>query len=319
MSKRSDEYLAGVPTKPYDLVREVLIILAIIAIIVIVLASVLGSPDSPTVRAEDVANLQPITYLQTSATILAGNSSIQHYGPPYTEDRDNAQHLFRQAPANWFGIRIPLDPAQDFILKPLARVSILNEKVTGALETYQSASTDQQQAWLSAYLAALDNATIVDGQVQIPSGDYGPVPTLMDSMLALGKAGLLEGALESNVRQPFEYDFTRSLLFFQDDVVASAAEKLDLTSDQWGILHETGNYPGAWWLFPFAFLYHVPPMNNSSNADIQAIFIISMIFLFLIFLPVVPIFNRLPRWLGVYKLIWRDWYASKKDDDGGEG
>jgi hypothetical protein len=140
----------------------------------------------------------------------------------------------------------------------------------------------------------------------------------MDSMLALGKAGLLEGALESSARLPFESDFTRSLLFFQDDVVASAAEKLDLTSDQWGILHETGNYPGAWWLFPFAFLYHVPPMNNSSNADIQAIFIILMVFLFLLFLPVLPIFNRLPRWLRVYRLIWRDWYSRKKPPGGGK-
>ena len=318
MSKRTDEYLSGVPMKPYDLLREILIVLAIIAVIVIVLASVLGSPDYPTVRAQDVANLQPIAYLQTGATILAGNSSIQHYGPPYTEDRNNAQHLFRQAPANWFGVSIPLDPAQDFILKPLARVSVLNGNVTGALEAYQAASTDQQQAWLSAYMAALDNATVVDGQVQIPSGDYGPVPTLMDSMLALGKAGLLEGALDSNVRQPFEYDFTQSLLFFQDDVDGSVAEQLDMSSDQWGAMHETGNYPGAWWLFPYAFLYHVPPMNNSSNADIQAIFIILMVFLFLLFLPVVPIFNRLPRWLRVYKLIWRDWYSRKKNDGGRE-
>jgi hypothetical protein len=316
MNKRSEKYLSGIPMKPYDLLKEVLIMLAVIAIIVIVLASVLGSPDYPTVRAEDVANLQPVAYLETSATILAGNSSIQYYGPPYTEDRENAQHLFRQAPANWFGVKIPLDPAQDFILKPLARVSVLNGNVTGALETYESASTDQQQAWLSAYLAALDNATVVDGQVQIPSGDYGPVSTLMDSMLALGKAGLLEGALDSNVRQPFEYDFTQSLLFFQDDVDGRVAEQLDMSSDQWGVMHETGNYPGAWWLFPYAFLYHVPPMNNSSNADIQAIFIILMVFLFLLFLPVVPIFNRLPRWLRVYKLIWRDWYSRKKSGGG---
>lgn len=318
MSKRSEKYLSGVPMKPYDLLREGLIMLAVIAVIVIVLASVLSSPDYPTVRAQDVANLQPIAYLQTSATILAGNSSIQHYGPPYTEDRSNAQHIFRLAPANWFGVRIPIDPAQDFILKPLARASVLDTNVTGALNEYQEAPAGQQQAWLSAYLTSLDNATVINGEVQIPSGDYGPVPTLMDSMLALGKAGLLEGALESNVRQPFEYDFTQSLLYFQDDVDASVAEQLDLSSDQWGVLHETGNYPGAWWLFPYAFLYHVPPMNNSTNADIQAIFIITLIFLFLIFLPVIPIFNRLPRWLRVYKLIWRDWYFRKKNGVGGE-
>ena len=135
----------------------------------------------------------------------------------------------------------------------------------------------------------------------------------MNAMLALGKAGLLEGALESSARLPFTIDFTRSLLFFQDDVDTSVAESLNLTTEQWGVTNETGDYPGAWWLWPYAFWYQVPPMSTSPNADIQAVAIILVIFLILFFMPFIPILNSLPRWLRVYKLIWRDWYSNIKE------
>jgi hypothetical protein len=313
MTKRSERYFNGVPTKPYDLLREGLIVLALVIIIIVVLAAVFSSPDYPTVRGEDVANRQPIAYLNTCANILAGNSSIQDYGRPYTSDKAPAQRLFGLAPANWFGVKTPIDPPQDFVLKPLARVALMNTDVATALQTYGSATPEQQQAWLNSYLAGLDKASVVNGQVQMPSDDYGPVSTMMNGMLALGEAGLLEGALESNANLPYTTDFTRSLLFFQDDVDASVAKKLDLQGEQWGVSNETGNYPGAWWLWPYAFWYKIPPMSKSSNADIEAATIIIAIFLIFLFAPFIPVLNRLPRWLHVYRLIWRDWYARKSD------
>ncbi|MFN2186174.1 MAG: hypothetical protein ACK2UU_19490, partial [Anaerolineae bacterium] len=86
MSKKSEATLRGIPMRPYDLLREGLIVLAILAVIIVVLAVVFSSPDYPTVRGEDVAKVQPIAYLKTAANILAGNSSIEGYGPPYTSD-----------------------------------------------------------------------------------------------------------------------------------------------------------------------------------------------------------------------------------------
>jgi hypothetical protein len=309
MSKRTEAYFRNVPLKPYDLLREGLIVFVIVAVVVVVVSAVLSSPDYPTVRAEDVANRQPIAFVETSANILAGNSSIQDYGPPYTPDRDNAQSLFGIAPANWFGVKNRIDPSRDFIIRPLVRLSTLDKDVGTALYNYEAASPDQQQAWLTAYISALDDATVVNGEVQVPSGDYGPVTTLMSGMLALGRSGLLEGALESNARLPFTLDFTRSLLFFQDDVYASVADKLDMSGDQWGISNETGRYPGAWWLWPYTFFYKVRPMSSSDNADLQVGAIMIGFFLLLLLAPFIPIINRLPRWLGVYRLIWRDWYA----------
>jgi hypothetical protein len=308
MSRRSEANLRGIPMKPYDLLREGLIIFGLVAIIVVILAIIYSSPDYPTVRGQDVAQRQPLAYLRTSANILAGNSGIDGYGPPYTADPANAQQVLGIAPANWFGVTIPINPAQDFILKPLARVALLNKDVAGALRTYQAATTDQQQAWVKAYLAALDQATVTNKQVQIPGGDYRPVGILMDGMLNLGRAGLLEGALASNTWLPFTFDYTHGLLFFQDDVDASVADSLDMTGELWGVSHETGPYPGAWWLWPYTFFYQVPPFSTSDNADLQVSLIIGLLFLVTMFAPYIPVINRLPRWLGVYKLIWRDWY-----------
>lgn len=311
MNRQSQEYLRDIPMKPYDLLKEGLIVLAIIAGIILVLAIVFGSPDYPAVRSVDVATNQPVLYLQTSANILAGNSDLQGYGPPYSSDTGNAQQVLGIAPANWFGVTDPINPPQDLVLAPLARVAKVNPDVAAALQTYQAASSDQQQAWADAYLTALDKATVTNDQVQVPAGDYGPVATMMDGMLQLGRAGLLEGALNSVDNVPYMLNPTRSLLFFQDDVDHQVANSLDMLGEQWGMSHETGPYPGGWWTAPAAFLYQIPPMSTSPNGDIQVGLIVGLAFLIVLFLPFIPLLNKLPRWLGVYKLIWRDWYQKK--------
>ena len=308
MSRRSDTYLAGIPLKPYDLLFEGVIVFAFVLAVVLIFAGTVGSPDYPTVTGQDVATQQPIAFTQTATSILAGQSSLQTYGPPYTSDTDNSQHLAGVSPATWFGVRIPINAANDLVLKPLARVAMLNSSVAAALSTYQSASADQQSAWSSDYLSALDKATIANGQVTVPPGNYGPVPTMMDGMRALASAGLLEGALQADSRLPYALDNTKALLFFEDDVDHAVADNLDMLGSEWGIVHETGFYPGAWWLGPYAFLYQISPMNSSSNGDLEVGLIMLLIFLILIFLPVIPGLNRIPRGIPIYRLIWRGWY-----------
>jgi hypothetical protein len=312
MSRTSDENLRGVPMKPYDLIREGLIVLGFIAAIVILLAIFWAPPDYPTVRGQDVATRQPIAYVKTAADILAGNASLQDYGPPYNADTANSQRILGIAPITWFGVTQPLDPSKDFVLTPLARVAIMNKDVADALKAWQAASDKDQAAWTKAYIAALDKATVVDGRVQVAAGDYGPVPVMMNGMLDLGKAGLLEGALESSDRQPYALDTSRALLFFQEDVDASVADSMDMLGNQWGITHEVGNHPGPWWLWPYAIWYQIPGLNTNPNADLIAILIMLVFFLILFFLPFIPGLNRLPLWIGFHRLVWRDWYAREK-------
>jgi len=198
-------------------------------------------------------------------------------------------------------------------------VAILNPAVGAALRTYEAATTAEQQMWLKAYLAALDKATVAGGQVQLPTGEYGPVPALMTGLLDLGRAGLLEGALADSARLPFTLDVTRALLFFQDDVDHSVASSLDMLGGLWGISHETGPYPGAWWLWPYTFVYQIPPMSSSPNGDLQVGVIITALFLLTVFTPFVPGLNQLHSRLGVYRLIWRDWYRRQAAPRAGQG
>ena len=312
MSKTSDENLRGIPTKPYDLIREGLIVVGFLAVVVVVLAILFRPPDYPPVRGEDVAMRQPIAYLATCVDILAGNSGLQDYGPPYNADTTNSMKVLGIAPISWFGVRQELDPSKDFVLTPLARVAIMNKEVAGALKTWNAASDDSKAAWTKAYADALDKATVEDGQVKMAAGQYGPVPVMMNGMLDLGKAGLLEGALMSNERQPYSLDNSRALLFFQEDVDASVADTQDMTGGQWGITHEVGNRPGPWWLWPYAIWYQIPSLAKNPNADIIVGLMMLVLFLILFFMPFIPILNRLPRWIGFYKVVWRDWYARQQ-------
>jgi hypothetical protein len=311
MNRKFDAYTSGIPQKPYDLLKEALIVLGVIALVTLLLAAVFSSPDFPTVTAKDVAVNQPVAYVETCANILAGNSGIQDYGPPYSANTENAQRLFGIAPANWFGVTVPIDPPTDFILKPLGSVAVLEPALNDSLSAWEAATPDQRQSWTAAYLTAVQTATVQGNAIQLLPGDYGPVPTMMDAMLSLGQAGLLEGALQESDRLPFTLDFTKSLLFFQDDVYSGVADKLNLSGNQWGMSNETGNYPGAWWTWPVVFLYQIPAITNSANADMIVMGIVALAVLVLLFLPFIPFFNRLPRYLGVHRIIWRDWYKKQ--------
>ncbi len=312
MSRASDDYLRGVPTKPYDLVREGLIALGIVAVLVLVLAIVLRSPLAPTIRGEDVAKNQPLDFLKTATDYLSGESDLQAYGPPYTSDTDSMPKIFGIGWASILGVRQPLDAARDLAIAPLEKVAILNKDVATALSVWKAASADQQKAWTKAYSDALDKAEVTNGEVKVPTGTYGPVPVLMLGMLDLGRAGLLEGALTSSERLPYTLDNTRAMLYFSGDVESAVAEGYDMTGLQWGITHEVGNLPGPWWLWPYAIWYQIPPLSTSPNADAIVGTMMIVFFLLLLFVPFIPVLKHIPRWIPIYRIVWRDWYAERE-------
>jgi hypothetical protein len=312
MSKRSDEYLRGVPMKPYDLLREGLIALGIVAALIIVLAVIFKSPNAPTVRGEDVAKNHPLDYLKTATDFLAGESGLENYGPPYTKDTENIQRILGPGPAAVLGVTLPLDAQKDLVITPLEKVAILNRDVATALAVWKAASENAQKAWTKAYSDALDKAEESDGQVKVPAGNYGPVPVMMMGMLDLGRAGLLEGALTSSERLPYTLDNTKAMLFFQEDVDQNVAGGYDMQGTQWGITHEVGNLPGPWWLWPYAIWYQIPPLTTAPNADVIVGSLMVLFFLLLLFVPFIPVLKHLPRWIPLYRIIWRDWYARQE-------
>lgn len=319
MSTLSDRYMRGIPTKPYDMVREGLFVLAGVAALVIALAAIWGFPQIPPLTLKEVATKAPIAFTQRTLSYFTGQAGLQTYGPPFTKDFANAQRVGPICPACWVGVTHPTDFRKALVLKPLRSAAVLNPAIGTALATYDKAAPTQQKAWTGAYGKALAKATVQDGKIALPGGDYGPVPTLMDGMLNLARSGLLEGALTQGVDPglaPYNTDYTLPLFYLGgDQIMGTVATHFDEQGGEWGMSHDAGPYPGAWWLWPYTFLYQIPAIGNSSNADLIAGMIVAVFALVLIFLPFVPGLNRLPYILPVYRIIWRDWYERYPSGD----
>lgn len=282
------------------------------AVLTVGLAIIFGSPDAPTVRGEDVARNHPLDFLKTSADLLSGESALEEYGPPYTNDKENIQKIFGPGPASILGVTLPIDAEKDLVIAPLARVAVLNKDVAAALAVWQAAPPDKQKAWVKAYSDGLDKAEEANGMVKVPAGDYGPVAVMMTGMLDLGRAGLLEGALTSGPNLPYALDETKAMLFFQEDVDQNVANGYDMQGTQWGITHEAGNLPGPWWLWPYAIWYQIPPLTTAPNADVIVGTLMVVFFLLFFFAPFIPVLKHIPKWIPIYRIIWRDWYKARR-------
>jgi hypothetical protein len=155
---------------------------------------------------------------------------------------------------------------------------------------------------------ALDQAPDND-PAQVAAGDYGPVPQLCAAEVRLDSTGMLEGRFTTGGAF-YGTDSTRSLLFLADGgYLEGLARAQYLGGDQWGMMNETGNYPGQPWLWFVSLWYQVPPFSTSDNADVQVFTIAGVLFLILLLVPWIPGLNRLPRYLGVHRLVWRDWHS----------
>jgi len=295
-------------TRPYDLVKELAIALVGTLALVVVLAAVLSSPDVPSVTIQSWAREQPVDLVSTATAELAGTTVSSGYGAPYNDGSDAVQSLGFFSPQSWAGARLPVDSAQDFVLKPLQASSAGNADLTAALSQYNGASDSQRAAWLDAYTKALQDAKAEDGQVTVAAGDYGPLPVMMSSLLQISRAGALDGYLLSSGGF-YQTDYTRPLLFMGDGAYLSTlAGDQHLLGSQWGMMNETGSYPGQTWLWLYTLWYQVPPFNGNPNADLMVVIAMAVLSAALVLVPFIPGVRSIPRWLPVHRLIWRDYY-----------
>jgi len=295
---------------PYDLIKEGLIAIAVVGVLVFGLAGVLSSPDVPPLTVQHVATTAPLTFLQTALGELDGTDSINNYGPPYNRGTGSVQSLGPVSLQRLAGVHIPINTAQDMVLGPLRDVARMEPSVAAALQIFGHASTTQQGAWEAAYGTALARARVQGTAVQLPAGGYGPVAPMLTGLLTLGRSGLLEPAIDNSPRI-YSTDNTRSILFLQATALPAAAASSHLVGSQWGMMNETGNYPGQAWLWLYTLGYQIPAYASSPNADALVMASIAVLSLLLILVPWIPGLNRLPRLLGVYRLIWRDYYRER--------
>jgi hypothetical protein len=304
-------YYSGIKMIRFDLVKEFVLALLAVSIVVVGLAGVFSSPDDPAVTIQTWATKDPVDFVTTAATELSGQSGTAQYGPPYSNTPDTAQAIGPIAPQAWAGVGTPIDTAHDFVLQPLGFAAVGNPTLTTALKTYGAAGAEQQGTWLTNYSTALADATIANDEVSVASGDYGPVPDLMAGLLGLARTGALDGLL-LNSGNLYQTDFTRPLLFMSDgSYLSGLAADQHLTGDQWGMMNETGSYPGQTWLWLFSFWYQVPPFNTASNTDLVVIILMILLTTLLALVPFIPILRDIPRWIPVYRVIWRRYYRNK--------
>ena len=297
-------------TVPYDLIKEVAIAMAACLVLVIVLAAALSSPDVPAVTIQSWAQADPIDFTTTATNELAGQTTSAGYGAPYNTT-DAGQTLGPIAPSKWAGVRQPVDSANDFVISPLKHASVGDSQLTTALNDFQAASDSQKTAWLTAYSKALGDAKVQDGRVVVASGDYGAVSVLMDRLLTVARSGGLDGLLLSSGHF-YQTDFTKPLLFMGDgSYLSGLADQQHLSGSQWGMMNETGQYPGQAWLWLYTMWYQIPPFNTAANADLLVFILMGILTLGLLLVPFIPGLRDIPRLVPIYRLVWRRYYREE--------
>ena len=266
------------------------------------LAAVFSSPDEKAITMSGWAQAAPNDVVATAAGELAGTTTSAAYGAPYNTNAEG-QKLLGVPLQKWGGVRLPVR-LRDLVLQPLGTVRG-DAALAAALGTWRSASADQQAKWarrLRGRPGQGPGQRPGEGGARVTSVRCPSWPT---SFLGVARSGGLEGQLTSSGNF-YGGDQTRALLLLTDGAyLEDTARAQNLGGDQWGMMNETGNYPGQPWMWLYTFWYQVPPFSTSENADAQVWGLMMVLTLGLMFLPLIPGLRDIPRWVPLHRLIWR--------------
>jgi hypothetical protein len=294
--------------REYDIVKEFVIAIVVVGALVLGLAAVFSSPDDRSLTLKAWAQQTPNDFVATAASELAGTSGTGGYGPPYNSTPDAAQKIGPINLQKAAGVRIPVDTANDFVITPLSSLPP-TQALSGALAQWKAATATQQQGWASAYSDAL--AKVTDGDpAKVATGDYGPVPALVTNLLGMAQSGALQGVIQGEGGF-YNTDYTKSVLFLADGTyLEDHAVAQNLGGDTWGMMNETGSYPGQSWMWLYTFWYQIDPFKTSGNADALVWGLMMVLSLGFVLVPFLPGVRSLPRWIPIHRLIWRDYYRA---------
>jgi hypothetical protein len=302
------------PFVRYDLVKELVIALAVVTALTVALTILFSSPDDPPTTIQSWAQADPGDFLATAVTELDGTSEIAEYGPPYNHTPDATQKIGPLDLQSAAGVNIPIDTANDFVLGPLKTIPG-NPHLTAALAAYERAPPAVQKAWSEEFTAALEKAESPGGVAAVlPRARYNPVAPMMAALLGLAQSGGLDGDLLASEQTFYQTNYTKPLLFLSGGgYFEERAEGQHLLGTQWGMMNETGSYPGQVWLWLYTFWYQIEPFLESPNADALIFALMGVLSLAFVCIPFIPGLRTLPRHLGVHRAIWRDHYREVED------
>lgn len=292
------EPTAAKPTtdRPPDrLVRHVFwkypIISVVLLVVVAILAAAVGSPNWPRDTIAAVSKADP------GGAVLA-----------FTMELDGTASSAANAQEVGMG-----DPGQVFVLNPLRQYApLLGSDVQQAIGTYDAASSDQQRSWASTYDKALGTITPSGGgdmgtaspdysKIDTLQGDFGPIPALTKADLQLAQQGYLEEYLQS-VDPGHSFHLVNIWLYDHPQMLNTAVDQ-GLTDDQWGMVKERGFPVGPWYLFVPAVFHVYFPQGTTGTGFVFWNLLFAAILLFIV--PLVPGVRDLPRYLKLYRFIYR--------------
>jgi hypothetical protein len=201
-----------------------------------------------------------------------------------------------------------VNTSDDYVLSPLRLAGSSDPRLHNAVIRYTNATARRQAAWTTAYTDAVSHVSFAGNTPVLRPGRYGPVPTMMTGLLDMARTGGLDAVLLASP-QFYGTDYTKPLLFIADGgYMAAKADAQHLSGTQWGMMNETGNFPGQAWLWLYTMWYQVKPFSTSANADALVWALMMLLTLGLLLVPFIPGLRSIPRVVPVYRLIWRDHY-----------
>ena len=133
------------PYKPYDLIKELCVAIAVVAVLAVGLTIFFSSPDDKPSTIAQWSRTMPVDFVTTGVSELDGTSGTAGYGPPYNHNGDGQQIAFIHL-QKWLGVSHPINTAVDFVYSPLS--SIPNDPaVQRAIATYKAGPAKTQGAW----------------------------------------------------------------------------------------------------------------------------------------------------------------------------
>ncbi len=311
-AKKADASSWRGPLRRYDIAKEASAAFMIILILVVLLASLLSSPDIPSVTVSSWAKVAPADFLGTATSELDGTSETAIYGPPYNNNSGYVQKIG----VSWqrlAGVLEPINAADTFVLNPLTKEAVTDPQLRSALARYKAAGERQQVTWANNYSKALEKVHFVNGTPILPKASDGPVPIMLTAELKLARSGALDTDLISN-SDFYGSNFTKPLLFLEDgQYFSNLAKAQHMTGSQWGVMNESGSYPGQPWLWLYTLWYQVPGFSSSANVDLIAIYLTGIATLLLLLVPFIPGLRDIPRLVPIHRLVWKHWYKSQND------
>ena len=312
MEKNEKKY----KTKESDLIKEFLIALLAVLVLVVVLALLFQSPKMQPLSIKSYASNNPTGFKKVELRNILGQSQIETYGYPYNKNGESQQIDFF-SPENIEKVTIPIKPINVFFLTPLSMEASVDHSLQYPFKNFLYLQKYNDKELISieeSYYNYLSQSKIHYTNNYLIH-KYYPVYTLVNTTLNMARSGIFAQLLDINLsgnNSTYTYNYQNKLLFLQGYPLQSFANKYKMSGDQWGILKETGAYPGPWWLGIYTSLYQIPAISNSTNADLIAFSIFSFLLFLLALVPILPIINKIPYYIPLYKLIWKRYYAEEK-------